>query len=60
MQHPGLLAAIRTEVKSLLGGYIQARELIQLIEKAGFKIRAMKMVHLTAPQAEEIRRGKFS
>jgi nucleoside-diphosphate kinase len=25
---------------------------LQVIEKAGFKIRAMKMVHLTAPQAE--------
>ena len=29
-----------------------AGAIIQLIEKAGFKIRAMKMVHLTAPQAE--------
>ena len=29
-----------------------AGAIIQVIEKAGFKIRAMKMVHLTAPQAE--------
>ena len=26
--------------------------ILQVIEKAGFQIRAMKMVHLTAPQAE--------
>src|SRR5215471_3222475 len=29
-----------------------AGAIIQVIENAGFKIRAMKMVHLTVPQAE--------
>ena len=33
MQQPGLFAMIRKEVVSLLGGYIQARELIELIDQ---------------------------
>jgi fructokinase len=33
MQHPGLFISIREEVVSLLGGYIQARELIELIDQ---------------------------